>query len=339
MPQSLHHAWWLLLPGFFGLASSLQVLKVTPGKWCGTSNEIKTVINPGDIESVPDQDCQIVVLTNKSDVVPLPFRDSTLPSTTSPITTTTPTTATATTTTTTTAITSTTTTTTTTTSTATTTTTTTTTPAPPSGTWGQGTCQWDNQFDCSQDPHGLAQNGCIDKNQLCDGNRDCSWTDTSKPSWDEDPENCAQKSDDSSSTGTWGQGTCQWDNQFDCTQDPHGLAQNGCIDKNQLCDGNRDCSWSDTSKPSWDEDPDNCAQLNGDSQPQPTPSGTWGQGTCQWDNQFDCTQDPHGLAQNGCIDKNQLCNGNRDCSWSDTSKPSWDEDPDWCAWLEANPGK
>ena len=75
--------------------------------------------------------------------------------------------------------------------------------------------------------------------------------------------------------------------------------------------------------------------------PYPAPTNvttSWGQGSCQWDSQFDCTGDPHGLAQNGCITKVQRCDGSRDCSWEDLSKPSWDEDPYWCGWLQSNPG-
>ena len=231
----------------------------------------------------------------------------------------------------------------------------------PPGSWGQGSCQWDTQFDCAQDPHGLADNGCVGMNQRCDGNRDCSWTDMSKPSWDEDPDWCAwlvasqaktTQAPASNTTvasnspaGSWGQGSCQWDTQFDCAQDPHGLADNGCVGMTQRCDGNRDCSWTDMSKPSWDEDPDWCAWLSASQAPASntnsasnSPSGSWGQGSCQWDSQFDCAQDPHGLADNGCVGMNQRCDSNRDCSWTDMSKPSWDEDPDWCAWLAANPG-
>lgn len=58
----------------------LNVVKVRPGKWCGSANEIKTVYNPPEGEEVPDEDCQIVVMTNKSDVVPIKVEDPGKPS-------------------------------------------------------------------------------------------------------------------------------------------------------------------------------------------------------------------------------------------------------------------
>ena len=114
------------------------------------------------------------------------------------------------------------------------------------------------------------------------------------------------------SATSWGQGNCQWSNQFDCQMD--NLSDNGCIDKhNQVCNGYNDCSWSIPNHNSIDEDPYWCGVKNGtidpnapapapEPAPAPAPAvGSWGQGNCQWSNQFDCQMDS--LSDNGCIDK------------------------------------
>ena len=51
---------------------SIQVLKVVPGKWCGSSIEIKTIANPVDPNVVPEEECQIIIFTNHTDIIPMP---------------------------------------------------------------------------------------------------------------------------------------------------------------------------------------------------------------------------------------------------------------------------
>ena len=65
----------------------------------------------------------------------------------------------------------------------------------------------------------------------------------------------------------------------------------------------------------------------------------WGQGDCPHNTQFDCSQALYGVVDQGsCIGLINRCDGIRDCTWSDLSFPSWDEDPTWCAILANNPG-
>ena len=53
------------------MVQSSNVLKVVPGKWCGTCNEIKIIVNPADPNAVPEEGCQIISLTNHTDVIPM----------------------------------------------------------------------------------------------------------------------------------------------------------------------------------------------------------------------------------------------------------------------------
>ena len=179
------------------------------------------------------------------------------------------------------------------------------TPALKSKQWGQGNCKYDNQFDCQQDPYGLSDNTCIDKTQLCNGHRDCSWMDTSQASWDEDPEWCKCFKGDSLSED-------EQDNDGNDDDDE---------DEEQDEDDEEDEQEEDDG----DDDEDENDQTKA--------KGNWGQGDCKYDNQFDCRQDPYGPSDNTCIDKSQRCDGKRDCLWKDTSRDSWDEDPAWCATL------
>ena len=45
-------------------AQAMHLLKMVPGKWCGSATEIKTVYNPIEPSEVPEGPCLVIVITN-----------------------------------------------------------------------------------------------------------------------------------------------------------------------------------------------------------------------------------------------------------------------------------
>ena len=64
------------------------------------------------------------------------------------------------------------------------------------------------------------------------------------------------------------------------------------------------------------------------------PSGVFGQGDCLYPSQFDCDPNP---GQAVCYGVNQVCDGGNDCGVNSYPETNWDENPEWCAYLSANP--